>query len=253
MISQGYWMMTLLVASRTSAFMMTTPFLKGRYIPFAAKMGIILPISLFVASQIEEVDVDNTLVFFELVLFEIIVGMTLGFLIELISNTIRMAGSLIDQDIGLANPFFDPNFNAQSTTISRMFFYVFLIVFILMGGINKILQAFVRTFELNAKSAFYGDQAFLDFFIDTLDFVFLGAIQIAIPFMMSTFLIYIAMLMMSKTVDKINLLMNIFGIKIMVGMIMLLVCVPVLMIAFEQVGQGLMEKFVESFEYMFVK
>src|SRR5690625_7325641 len=206
MLEQSTWIMALLVLARTVAFFLTMPIFKGVKVPLTGKLAITLPISIFIANQVEVVEIESMVHFTGLLLFEIIIGMTLGFILELIASIPRMAGSLIDQDIGLANPFFDPNFNAQSTTVSRIYFYVFLLVFVVLGGIQKAIEGYSYTFQLTAKKTFYGDQAFLDFLLDTIDFMFVGAVQIAIPFMMSTFLVYIALLMMSKTVDKINLL-----------------------------------------------
>src|SRR5690625_1502178 len=162
-----------------------------------------------------------------------------------------MAGSLIDQDIGISNPFVDPNFNAQSTTVSRIYFYVFLLVFIVLGGIQKVIEGYSYTFQLTARTTFYGEQTFLDFLLDTIDFMFVGAVQIAIPFMMSTFFVYIALLMMSKTVDKINLLMKIFGIKIAVGMVMIFISISVLIMAFEQVFESFFDTFLDLIGTMF--
>jgi len=251
MLEQSTWIMTLLVMARTFAFLSTLPVLRGIKIPLSGKLAITLPISIFIAHQIEIVEVETVLEFLGLLSFEVVVGLTLGFILELITSIVRMAGSLIDQDIGLANPFFDPNFNAQSTTVSRIYFYVFLLVFIVLGGIQKVIEGYSYTFQLTARTTFYGEQTFLDFLLDTIDFMFVGAVQIAIPFMMSTFLVYIALLMMSKTVDKINLLMNIFGIKIAVGMVMIFISIPVLIMAFEQVFESFFDTFLDLIGTMF--
>src|SRR5690625_3635819 len=119
MLEQSTWIMTLLVMARTFAFLSTLPVLRGIKIPLSGKLAITLPISIFIAHQIEIVEVETVLEFLGLLSFEVVVGLTLGFILELITSIVRMAGSLIDQDIGLANPFFDPNFRSEERRVGK--------------------------------------------------------------------------------------------------------------------------------------
>lgn len=248
---QEYWLLVLIVGSRTTAFLMMLPFFRGRSIPVLAKTSIILSISLFVARSLEPVQIETLPELFGVLAFEIIVGFVLAYMIELIFSIVRVAGSLIDMDIGLSNPFFDSTTNSQSTSISRLFYYVFLMIFLLIGGLETVITGFVYTFQFQLKNDFLSDISFLDYMLETFNYMFFGALQIAIPFMMSTFLVYISLLLMSKSVDKINILMNIFGVKIFVGLAMILLCVPVLIIVFEQANEILIEKFFELIGLMF--
>jgi flagellar biosynthesis protein FliR len=109
----------------------------------------------------------------------------------------------------------------------------------------------VGTFELTVQEGFLKNTQQIDFFIELFQQMFFGAIQIAIPFMMATFLVYIALLLMSKVVDKINLLMNIFGIKIFVGITMITIMIPAILVVFQQVDEQLIERFYEYVTYIF--
>jgi len=60
-------------------------------------------------------------------------------------------------------------------------------------------------------------------------------------------------LLMSKSVDKINILANVFGIKILVGIMLVFVAIPTITVVFQQVNDNLIEKFFDAMNYMFVR
>lgn len=251
MTFEEYWLLVLIVSARVTAFIAIMPLLRGSNIPMMAKTSIILSISAFVAYQLEPIQVQNLPELLGILILEVIIGFILAYIVELMFSIVRIAGSLIDLDIGLANPFSDGTTNSQATVISRIFYYVFILIFIVVGGVEQVISGFVYTFQLNFRTEVLSDPAFMSHIIETFNFMFFGALQIAIPFMMSTFLIYIALLLMSKSVDKINILMNIFGVKILVGVIMIAFCVPTLIIVFQQVNDLNTESFYELIRMMF--
>jgi flagellar biosynthetic protein FliR len=112
---------------------------------------------------------------------------------------------------------------------------------------------FIYSFGLDISHQFQFGGNLATFILETFTYMFFGALQIALPFMMAMFLVNIAMLLMSKSVDKINILMNVFGIKILVGLALIVVTIPTLIIAFQQLNDNLIEKFMETMNYLFVR
>lgn len=245
-----YWILVLLALARTITFIFFLPFFKSQGFPNMVKLAISLGIAIFVAYRMEPIVIENLWHLLGLIFLEVIVGFMLAYVVELMVSVVRVAGSFIDLDIGMANPFFDMN-QTQTTVISSLFYSMFVLVFLVVDGFNEMLAGFIYSFGLNISEQMFLGGGLLDFFLETFTYMFFGALQIALPFMMATFLVNLALLLMSKSVDKINILMNVFGIKILVGLALIFVAVPTLIIVFQQVNDSLIEKFLEVMNYMF--
>ncbi|MCK2000002.1 flagellar biosynthetic protein FliR [[Brevibacterium] frigoritolerans] len=245
-----YWILVLLALARSISFIFFLPFFKSSSFSKMPKVAIALGISMFVAYRMEPIQIDNIWQFAGLLLLEFFVGIILAYIVEMLVSIPRIAGSYLDLDIGLSSPFSDIN-HQQTTIISSIFDSMFLLVFLVMGGFDELFAGFIYSFgfDISTQLLFGGD--LLDFILETFTYMFFGALQIALPFLMATFLVNLAMLLMSKSVDKINILMNVFGVKIIVGLLLVFIAIPTLSIVFQQVNDTLIEKFLEAMNYMF--
>ena len=248
---EEYWLTVTIVFTRLMVFFTVLSFFRGTSVPILAKTSFVLSISLFIAYQVEPLTPTNIWELVGIIIIEVIIGFLLAFVIELMISIIKIAGSLLDIDIGLANPFYDGISGTQATILSKIFYYVFLLIFLVSGGFEKIMYGLMYTFKLSIQKDFLQKEDNMMFFVELFQVMFFGALQIALPFMMGTFLLYIALLLMSKVVDKINILMNVFGIKIFVGVAMVTVMIPTLMIIFQQVDEQMIEKFYEYIGFIF--
>lgn len=245
-----YWILVLLALSRTASFIFFLPFFRNPGFPNMAKMAISLGISIFVAYRMDPVVIENIWHMLGLLILEFIVGLILAYVVELMATVVKVAGSYIDLDIGLATPFPDMN-QTQTTIISSIFYSMFLMIFIVLNGFNEMLAGFMYSFGLNISKQFILGDDLLNFILETFTYMFSSALQIALPFMMATFLVNLSLLLMSKSVDKINILMNVFGVKILVGLGLIFVAIPTLIIVFQQLNDSLIEKFFEVMNYLF--
>jgi flagellar biosynthesis protein FliR len=250
---EEYWLTVMIVFTRLIVFFTVLSFFRSTSIPMLAKTSFVLSISLFVAYQIEPITPTNAWEIVGIVIINVIIGFLLAYVIELMISIIKIGGSLLDMDIGLANPFYDGISGTQATILSKIFYYIFLLIFLVSGGFEKLMYGIIYTFKLSIQKDFLEKEENMLFFIELFQVMFLGALQIALPFMMGTFLLYIALLLLSKVVDKMNILMNVFGIKIFVGIGMVTIMIPALMVIFQQVDEQMIEKFYEYIGFIFTK
>lgn len=250
MALEEYWVLVLLAFARTVAFIQFTPFLKNIGLPVMAKAGLALGLSIFVASSQEPIAVENMIHFAGLIFIEVIIGFLLAYLVELIVGIVRIAGAIVDLDMGLSSPFSDIN-SGNSTPLMSLFYYYFLLVLLSTGILGKIFSGYLYTFQLDISKQLFSNGKALDFFIETFTYMFFGALQIALPFMIATFLINVGMLLMSKTVDKMNILLNVFGVKIVATLALIFLAIPTLLIVFQQVNVQLTDRFMEAIGILF--
>ena len=249
---EQYWILVLLAFARTVSFIFFLPFFRNSGFPNMCKIAISLGIAMFAAYRMDPIPIENVWHFTGLFLLEFMAGLILAYVVEMMVSVVRIAGSFIDIDIGLSNPFMDIN-QGQTTLVSSLFYSMFVLSFLLLDGFNEMLSGFIYSFGLDLSKQFLFGGDLINFILETFTYMFFGALQISLPFMMATFLVNLAMLLMSKSVDKINILLNVFGVKILVGLALIFVATPTLMIVFQQLNDSLIEKFFETMNYMFQK
>jgi flagellar biosynthesis protein FliR len=250
---EEYWLLVLLATARIGSFLFMLPFFRGQGIPAMAKGSLAVSLGMFSAFQMKPVEVGGMPDLIIHILIEVLIGLTLAYSVEVVVAIIKMAGAMIDMDIGLANPIFDPMTGEASTVISRIFFSFFITIFIAMNGVSYFISGIIQTFQLTIPDELFGKESFLEFLIDIMNYMFLGAVQIAFPFMFATFLVNLTLLFMGKSVDKINIFINMFGIKILVGLVLVAISVPILTTVFQQVYEGLDEQYIETIRMLFGK
>lgn len=248
---EEYWILVMLATARIGAFLFMLPFFRGQGIPAMAKGSLAFALGMFTAYQMQPVSVNTMPELIVHVVIEVLIGLFLAFTIEVMVSAVKMAGALIDMDIGLANPIFDPLSGEASTIISKIFFAYFITIFIAMNGVSFFVGGIVQTFQFKVPEQMFGKEIMLEYLVEIANSMFLGAVQIAFPFMFATFLVNLTLLFMGKSVDKINIFMNMFGIKILVGLVLVTISVPILSTVFQQVYEALDEQFIEAVHILF--
>lgn len=247
---EAYWIVVMMVTARIGAFLFLLPFLRGLGVPAMAKGSISFALALLVARDLSAYPVHTLGDIITHLVMEVMIGAFLAFIIEVLVSAVRFAGSLIDVDIGIGTPIFDPTSGAMNTVISKIFFAYFTIIFVALGGLGFFIGGIARTFQFDIPLTWMGKDALFDFVVDAANSMLVGGVQIAFPFMFATFLVNLTLIFMGKSVDKLNILMNMFGIKILVGLFLVMMSIPILTIVFQQVYEGLDEQFLETIRIM---
>ena len=115
------WAATFLRFVALLHFIFFTVF-SGRSIPAMAKVTVGLALSITVADQ---VDVSHIKTVWDVAAYagtQIVIGLSLSKIVEMLWNIPKMAGHILDFDIGLSQAsLFDVNAGSQSTLLSTIF------------------------------------------------------------------------------------------------------------------------------------
>ena len=124
------------------------PFFSGRSIPAMAKVTFGLALSITVADQVDVSHIKTTWDVAAYAGTQIVIGLSLSKIVEMLWNIPKMAGHILDFDIGLSQAsLFDVNAGSQSTLLSTIFDIFFLIIFISLGGINYFVATILKSFQ----------------------------------------------------------------------------------------------------------
>lgn len=244
----------LLAFTRIASFLYIIPLFKGRYVPHIAKLAIALSLAIFVQDKMELKDVLTTGEFVVLLLMQIMMGLTLGYVVSLIFAIPQIAGGLLDMEMGYSSSsVIDPSNGARITLISNMYNVLFMLIFVMLGGIQNLLYSIVLSFHFTKVVFFVGNLTFLDTLIQVFQYMLVSAVQIALPIIAAMFIVNIMMLIIGKIAPQLNIMMNMFPIKIAVGMLFMYFTIPIAGEIFADITNNLQEQYLDVLEAMFTK
>ncbi|WP_369900218.1 flagellar biosynthetic protein FliR [Bacillus manliponensis] len=248
------WAATFFAFCRITSFLYFLPFFSGRSIPPKVKITFGLGLSFVVADQIDISHVKtiwDTLAYAGL---QIVIGVSLAKIVEMLWSIPKMAGHILDFDIGLSQAsLFDVNAGSQSTLLSTIFDIFFLLIFISLGGIDYFVATILKSFQYTEAISQLLTTNFLNSLLATLLFAITSAVEIALPLMGSLFIINFILILIAKNAPQLNIFMNAFVIKITCGLLFIAMSVPMLGYVFKNIANVLLEEYTELFNFLLTK
>ncbi len=219
-----------LVFARMSAFVFLIPFFSIKGIPALTKIGFSAALTALIWPGISNVVIPESLLTYSLlVIKEVLVGLILGYVSMLTFNAVRMAGEMIDIQMGFSMAtVFDPQ-NQSRITLTGQFFYLFqILLFLAVDGPHRLLMAISYSYTLipvmTSGLKITLVPAIFKLFIQ----VFSLGIRIAVPFMVVFLICDISLGIIARTVPQLNIFVISFPVKIGVGLLTMAAVIPVL-------------------------
>lgn len=222
----------IMVFARMLAFVSIAPVLYRKDIPILIKIGFafILTVSLTPIINPGAVPGDNSLVLS--IILNIAVGSMLGYMARLILIAIDAAGDMINMQMGLSSAMvLDPSSNIQVSIVEKVISLFALLLFINLGGIYWLFQAFMRSFEMfpiYATSIPLMKIVNMDYLIQMTSNVLYMGLQIASPILLATLGQDIILGIISKTAPQVNVFQLSFLFKPVLGAAIMVWILPML-------------------------
>lgn len=160
-----------------------------------------------------------------LLLKELVVGLTLGFMSSITLTIIGMAGQFIDREMGFSMVSnFDSTFNTE-TTITAEFYNMLVMVILLCSNMHYfIISALADSFQLIPLGHVLIDSGTLfDTAITYMTDYFVIAIRISLPILVAIMLLNVVLGVIAKTAPQMNMFVIGIQLKIFVGFAVLYV------------------------------
>lgn len=209
----------ILIFIRITAFIVICPGFSFKGLSNIFKIGLAISLSLMIYSIIPEIKVvDNMFLFFFLNLKESILGLTLGFVTNLIFSTIEIAGNLVDFQVGFSMAsVFDPSMGTTASNFGKVYYWISICVFFLLDMHHKVINALVKSFEYIPLNTVNLNNLQTKVIVSLFIEVFELAFNLAVPIIIVVLVTDIVLGIIAKTVPQINVLMLGMPIKAMVS------------------------------------
>jgi flagellar biosynthetic protein FliR len=222
----------LVIFARVIALVLTAPLLSSEAIPRLAKVGLAIFVSTAVMPLVAAQGYTfpgNTVDYFLLVVGEVLIGVILGFFLNIIFAAFQLAGQFFSLQVGFgASEVFDPLAQIEIPLMGQLFNLVGMLTFLMISGAQKlVLVGVYRSFEsVRAFDLVAGRQVLLPAFLRSLGRLFTDALTISFPILGTLVLISVAMGLLAKAAPQMNLLMMGFSVSILVTLLILFLGMP---------------------------
>src|SRR3989338_2600125 len=213
----------LLILFRISGVMLRAPILSSQNIPILGRTAIAIWVSIILWFVLPSAPGEFAGTVFLLALVnELIIGLLIGFVAEIIFLAVQSAGELMDLQMGFSiATTFDPIFGAQISVIGRLTLMPSLLLFVVAGGHHMILESLHRSLELlpvGVPINLFSEN--LPLFIGhTVQKMMLISIQLAAPIILLLFLADFSFGIVSRVAPQVNVFMLGFQVKPSIGLI----------------------------------
>ena len=222
----------LIVFARMLGFVILAPIFSRKEIPSLVKIGFafVLTITMTIVLKPPSPPVDNSLVL-SLVL-NIAVGAMIGYMARLILIAIDAGADMINMQMGLSSAMvLDPSTQSQISILEKYFSMLGILIFIHLGGIYWLIQAFMRSFDIfpiYATSIPLAKLVNIEYLIKMSSNVLYMGLQIASPVLLATLGQDIILGIISKTAPQVNVFQLSFLFKPVLGGAILVWILPML-------------------------
>lgn len=190
-------------------------------------LGVACALAVFNANPYVPLGYSTFLEYTILLLKELIVGLTMGFMSNVTLSIINAAGQFIDREIGFSMVSdFDPGMNTEITITAEFYNMMIMLVMLCSNMHYFILSALSDSFQLIPLGNVTIDTGTLyDTMVQYIADYFIISIRIALPVMISIMLLNVILGVLAKTAPQMNMFVIGMQLKIFVGFAVLFVTI----------------------------
>lgn len=231
-VDTSYFLAIALIFLRLTAFFAVVTVFYPTGTPAILKAVLGLIVSFAVVSGIDYNSVSEISSNYTLGLYmvnEVICGLILGFVTNMIFEVVKMAGSYMDMQIGLSMMnIVDPTTKSTVTMLSSLSQFIAMVLFFIVDGHHILIRSLVQSFQVVKLGSGVNFQNTFSVILDTFVQYFLIGVKIAIPIVLIIIITDLCMSLVSRTVPAINVMILGMPVKMLVGLVSFVALLPLL-------------------------
>jgi flagellar biosynthetic protein FliR len=208
---------------RLSAFLAFTSIFSARAVNMRIRISLAFAMSFFVTQYIEIPKIDPVTADGLMEIFrQILIGFTMGLVFQVASAALVVAGQAISGSMGLSMAnMVDPNMGSVPV-LSQFFNIMGTLIFLGMGGHLIVFGLVIESFNLLPIGQPFFSQDMLGKMINWSSMMFLGALLIALPVMMTLLFINVGLGFVARAAPSLNIFTVGFPALILTGFIVMI-------------------------------
>ncbi|MBZ4665474.1 MAG: flagellar biosynthetic protein FliR [Mahella sp.] len=221
----------LLIFMRMTGLFVLSPVFGRREVPAYLKIGMsfMMAMVLLNTMPLQSMDIVNNIWLYGWILLkEMLIGMVMGYITTLAFSAILIAGQIMDFQIGfgMVNAF-DPINEVAVPIVGNLINMMALLLFFGMNGHHVLISLLFDSYTVLPVGGFSIEPDILWYILDIFIQTFVWAIKLAIPLMAVLLLTEVMLGILSRALPQMNVFVMGMPIRLMIGLIMLLLVLPV--------------------------
>lgn len=208
-----------LTFARISGFFVSVPLFSTKQLPVMHRVAFSAFLAYYAMFTLTE-PVQMSDEFILQVVYEVLIGLSIGILINILFFAPQIAGGVIDVQLGLAMAStYDPMFGGQSPLIGR-FYYIFTLFILLSSNLHLLLiDGIYYSFQIYppGQPMINFTEASLMMAVKVVAMTMMVALQLALPMMASLLLVDLALGFLAKSAPQFNIFAIGFSFKLIAG------------------------------------
>jgi len=209
-----------LMLVRIGAMFTVAPVLGSRAVPLRVRAGLGVVVALSALPMVAERTgplPDSALALAVLGVKELIIGVAIGLIAQMLFAAVQLAGTFVDIGAGFAiSTTIDPVNNNNVTVLGRAYTMIATAAFVAVGGHLLLMQAVVSSFVLAPPDRFPRLGVLVQGVLVRSDDLFVIALQLAAPLMAALLITDVALGIMARAAPQMNVF--IVGLPVKVGL-----------------------------------
>ena len=223
---------------RISAMLMAIPVVGTRLVSVRIRVVLAMLIAFVVLPLIPEVPAVDPLSVAGLTISiqQVLIGLAMGFILQMVLAALTIAGEVISMTMGLGfASMVDPANGVNVPVLSQFFLIMGTLLFLSLGGHLMIIQLLVSSFQSLPISGAGIERESFWLIINFASQMFIGAVWVALPAMISILVMTLAMGVMTRAAPQLNIFSVGFPVTMLVGFIILMLVMPTIVPRFNQI------------------
>ena len=160
---------------------------------------------------------------------EVITGLLIGYSLNLVFYGFSFAGGLIGFDMGLSMAqVLNPIDQTETNILGQFIYFIAILIFFLINGHHYLIRGLAYSFHSVPIGKFTVNKSLLNLLIDYSANVFVIAVKIAAPFLVSFFMVNIAEGVIARVIPQMQIFFVTQPLKLALGFLLLISCAPIL-------------------------
>lgn len=209
---------------RISAFVMMMPVIGGAFVPSRARMLLALTLTVVIAPALQQTPQLDLMSFDGLVMIarEILIGVTIGFVVQLVFDAVALGGQVISMSMGLGFAVFvDRQRGVNIPVLGQLFMMLGMLLFLSLNGHLAMIHLLADSFQILPMTGSGLSQVAIESAIQWTGQVFVIATKIALPAITSLLIVNLSFGVMSRAAPTLNLFAIGFPVAMLLGFVVI--------------------------------
>lgn len=233
----------LLIFVRVSGIFIFSPLFSSQNVPNPLKLGFSFFVSILLTTTLN-VDYLSSIEtnYVLLIIKELMLGLIIGYVSYAFFSAFYVLGQIVDMEIGFGMVnVIDPQNKVQVPVMGNFYYILAFLVFLMVNGHHIVIRALIESYELVPIGKFYINEGMTYKLIEILGKTFSLGFRISSPIVVVMLLIDILLGVLSRSMPQMNVFVVGMPLKIIVGLLIIAISIPVFYAITGKVFDGMIE------------